>query len=238
MRLLDLTLPSAAENLALDELLLLEAEAGRAGEVLRFWECPHLAVVLGAGGILRDDISEEACASDGVPILRRSSGGGTVLLGPGCLCYSVVLSYKRAPEFNGIHSSYSYILSLVAQSLADLVPGIAPTGISDLAVDGRKVSGNAQQRKRHFLLHHGTLFYTFALSLLTRYLREPVRRPEYRGQRLHVDFVQNLPCSREQLCARLGAVWGAAEESPEYPVDEVARLVQTKYGNRVWNERR
>ena len=50
MRLLDLTLPIAAENLALDEALLLAAEESGAGEVLRLWELPSLAVVLGAGG--------------------------------------------------------------------------------------------------------------------------------------------------------------------------------------------
>src|SRR5947208_11415629 len=98
MRLLDLTLPSAAANLALDEALLLEAEAGRGGEVLRLWEWPAPAVVLGSACVLRDDVDEDACAAGGVPILRRSSGGGTVLLGSGCLCFSLVLAMERTPE--------------------------------------------------------------------------------------------------------------------------------------------
>src|SRR5262245_38971942 len=77
MRLVDLTLPGAAENLALDEALLLEAEAGRGGEVLRFWEWPEPAVVLGSAGVVADDVDDPACTADGVPVLRRSSGGGT-----------------------------------------------------------------------------------------------------------------------------------------------------------------
>src|SRR5258708_37980163 len=97
MQFLDLTLASAVANLALDEALLLEAEAGRGGEVLRLWECPRPAVVLGAGGCLADDVEESACRAGGVPVLRRASGGGTVLLGPGCLCYSLVLAYERSP---------------------------------------------------------------------------------------------------------------------------------------------
>src|SRR5829696_211553 len=110
MQFLDLTLPAAADNLALDEALLLEAEAGRGGEVLRLWEWPSPAVVLGSGCVLRDDVDEETCAADGVPVLRRSSGGGTVLLGRGCLLYSLVLSQDRAPELGTIRSSYAYIL--------------------------------------------------------------------------------------------------------------------------------
>ena len=59
MHFLDLTLPSAAENLALDEALLLEAECGRGGEVLRLWEWPAPAVVLGSACVLRDDVDED-----------------------------------------------------------------------------------------------------------------------------------------------------------------------------------
>jgi len=48
MRYLDLTLPSPAENLALDEALLEEAEAsGRPTETLRLWEPRQPAVVVG-----------------------------------------------------------------------------------------------------------------------------------------------------------------------------------------------
>ena len=45
---LDLTLPTAAENLALDEALLEEAEAGPpTAETLRFWQSPRPIVVVG-----------------------------------------------------------------------------------------------------------------------------------------------------------------------------------------------
>src|SRR5438309_1674831 len=71
MNYFDKTLPTVAENLALDEALLLDAEAG-GPEVLRLWSWPTHAVVLGAGGRLAGDVDEAACKTDGVPILRRS----------------------------------------------------------------------------------------------------------------------------------------------------------------------
>ena len=97
MHFLDVTMSSLAENLALDEALLLAAESGDGGEILRFWEWPAPAVVVGAGGRLADDVDEAACIAEDVPILRRSSGGGTVLLGRGCLLYTLILSYERDP---------------------------------------------------------------------------------------------------------------------------------------------
>src|SRR5437667_5511798 len=193
MRFLDLTLPTATENLALDEALLLEAEAGRGGEVLRLWEWPHYAVVLGAGCVLADDVDEAACRADGVPILRRASGGGTVLLGPGCLVYSLVLAYDSAPGLGEIRASYCHILGRLVDALGPLLPGVACAGTSDLAIAGLKISGNAQQRKRTHLLHHGTLLYAFDVSRMSRYLKSPPRQPEYRAQREHAQFVRNVP---------------------------------------------
>src|SRR5690242_6471927 len=73
MQFFDLILPRLAENIALDEALLLRAEEGDGGEVLRLWTWPNFAVVLGAGGVVADDVNVAACEADGVPIARRSS---------------------------------------------------------------------------------------------------------------------------------------------------------------------
>ena len=63
------------------------------------------------------------------------------------------------------------------------LPGITQAGISDLSLGGRKFSGNAQQRKQTAILHHGTLLYAFDLPSISRYLKQPPRQPEYRGNR-------------------------------------------------------
>jgi lipoate-protein ligase A len=238
MRYLDLTLADAADNLALDEALLLAAESGDGGEVLRVWEYPRPAVVLGAGGRVADDVEDANCAADGVPVLRRSSGGGTVLWGRGCLLFSVVLRYDRSPRLHEIGPSYAYILERVAAALADAVPGVAPAGVSDLAVGGRKCSGNAQQRKRAHLLHHGTLLYDFDLEAVGRYLRAPPRQPEYRAGREHAAFLCNLPLSGDELKRGLRDAWRAVPADDGWPAEMVRALVAEKYGQAKWNRRR
>src|SRR6266487_2062568 len=134
MKYLDLTLPSAAENLALDEALLLQAEAGRRKESLRLWEWPEPAVILGAGCKLAEDVDQWACETDRVPILRRSSGGGTVLLSAGCLCFTLVLNYDRHSASQEIRSSVRYILGRIREKLLSMHPGVELAGISDLAL--------------------------------------------------------------------------------------------------------
>lgn len=238
MEFLDLTLPTIAENLALDEALLLEAEAGRQGEVLRLWESSTHTVVLGAGCRLSEDVDEAACVKDGVPIQRRSSGGGTVLLGPGCLLFSLILRYDRDPALGQINSSYAYILERIGAALTDVLPGIEHAGTSDLAADGRKFSGNSQQRKRTHLLHHGTLLHGFAIERISRYLRTPARQPEYRHGREHGAFVRNLSGTAEDLKRRLRTAWAATEVRTQWPIAVVDQLVHSRYTQPEWVRRR
>jgi lipoate-protein ligase A len=233
---LDLTLGDPASNLALDEALLLEAEAGRAGEVLRVWEWPAPVVVLGAGGRLTEDVDALACVRDAVPILRRSSGGGTVLLGHGCLLYSLILRLDRDPVLSDIRGSYHFILGHVADALA--TSGVTEEGTSDLALYGRKLAGSAQQRKRTHLLHHGTLLYDFDLPLMGRYLRLPERQPEYRARRSHDDFLVNARRTRDELIAGLRTRWRADRPLTTWPASLVSTLCAEKYGRDDWTRRR
>jgi lipoate---protein ligase len=236
MRFLECTLDSPAENLALDEALLLTAEAAPGQEVLRLWEWPAPVVVLGAAGVLTVEVDESACAADNVPVLRRSSGGGTVLLGRGCLLFSLVLAYERAPELAHIGSSYHYILDRICRFL--IVAGLQQAGISDLALGQRKVSGNAQQRKRTHLLHHGTLLYAYDSAQVGRYLRMPARQPAYRQQRAHGEFIANLPLERRAIVERMRQAFGAEEETETWPTELVRQLVDTKNARPEWTMRR
>lgn len=236
MDFLDLTLPTLAENIALDEALLLACEEGSGQPVLRVWQWDRPAVVLGAAGVLADEVYQEACASDHVPIARRSSGGGTVLLGPGCLLYSLVMSYDQAPELTQIGASYRHILNRICTFLA--LPELHPAGTSDLALGDRKVSGNAQQRKRAHLLHHGSLLYSFDAGSAERYLRMPSRQPDYRQHRAHADFLTNLPLDKVELTARLCNAFEAATETADWPSEQVQKLVRSKYGLDEWTRRR
>jgi lipoate---protein ligase len=237
MRYCDITLSTAAANLALDEALLLDAEAG-GPEVLRVWQWPRHAVVLGAGGRWTEDVDADACQRDGVPILRRSSGGGTVLIGPGCLCYSLVLRFDRHSALGDLHASYCHILQTMCDALRPFAPDIACAGISDLAVGGRKVAGNAQQRKRTHLLHHGTLLCGLDVTMLGRYLFYPTKTPEYRAGRAHADFVGNLDADPGAVRRRLRSTWGANERLAAIPEQTVETLMQEKYERWDWQRRR
>lgn len=231
MRCLDLTLSTAAENLALDEALLDEAEAAaEPTETLRLWESPRPLVVVGRSSRIDVEVRIDACRAAGIPVLRRASGGAAVVAGPGCLMYAVVLSYRRRPELRALSRAHRYVLGTLADALAPLAPGVECCGTSDLAIGGRKFSGNSARCRREHFLYHGTLLFDFPLGMIEEYLAMPPRMPDYRAGRPHEGFVANLPVKVQAIRRAIVAAWGAEEPCDDWPRDRTARLVAEKYG--------
>jgi lipoate-protein ligase A len=238
---LPLTLETPAENLALDEALLEAAAAGElAGDVLRIWESLDYFVVLGRSSAVAE-VRPDACAADGVRMLRRPSGGATVVAGPGCLMYAVVLDLEPRPELRNVDLAHRVVLERIAEALAPLAPGIALQGTSDLTLaaaspgePSRKFSGNSLRVKRNALLYHGTILYNFPLQRLGRWLDRPARRPEYRGERDHETFVTNFPADRHALTESLLAAWNAREPLVEWPRQRTQELAVGRYASLDW----
>ncbi len=229
----DISFSSPEENILFDELLLAQAEKGEGGEVLRFWESPKPFIVLGLIGKVDEDINVSEVLKDEVPVLRRFSGGGTVVQGPGCLNYSLVLSKESDPRLNDLTKSYQVIFEKIlrALTLAGISAQFMP--VSDLAMQGslKKFSGNAQHRGRKFILHHGTILYHFDLSIISKYLLFPRQTPEYRAQRSHEHFVTNIPLSGDNIKQVLADSFQVkscqpALSSPEQKL--LAALIQSK----------
>ena len=266
MRLLELTLPTPAENLALDEALLAEAEENFSGalgplhetpsrETLRIWELPKPAVVLGRSSKLADEVNMAACARRRVPILRRPSGGATVVIGPGCLMYSLLLGLESRPMLRSAIEAHRFVLERLGRELrlaidgknlpGNSAGGIAFRGTSDLAFGRplRKFSGNSIRYGRDSLLYHGTILYDFDIGLITSLLPHPPLAPQYRGHRPHDEFLANLPLRADDIRRALIAAWISNQTATDsaaidWPKARVAALVERRYSRVEWNERR
>lgn len=128
------------------------------------------------------------------PVYRRISGGGSVLHTAGNLNYALYLPLETFPELMNVSLSYQRILGGV---IARFPRGVSIQGYSDLNIvsrgEPRKFSGNAQCRKRGWILHHGTLLYDKeAIRRVPWYLRPPPKEPAYRRGRRHSEFMTNV----------------------------------------------
>jgi lipoate-protein ligase A len=192
------------EHLEQEWHLFQQIEAGGAVYLCRTWETTEPVVIVGRSTRADEQVIQKACHEDGVRVLRRFTGGGAVVLGPGCLNYAIGLSLVARPDLMDVAGSFAAILGQIVMELG--TEGLSIDGGTDLVLKGRKVSGNAQRRGRRALLHHGTLLYAFDARLAARYLREPDRKPAYRASRRHTEFIGNLPLSRDSLRTHLETV--------------------------------
>jgi len=181
-------------NLALEEILLgpmLKQEDAQ--PMLRVWTNKQPCVVIGRGEVYEQQVHIEAVAREQIPVIRRISGGGTVLHGPRNLNLSFFLPFNYHPQLKNLKDSYLLILSWVKDALLQSHGlDLQTRGSCDLVYNDRKISGTAQARKRFGLLHHMTLLLDVDYDNLNRYLKEPLKQPDYRQQRSHRDFVIGL----------------------------------------------
>ena len=237
MTLLDLSLPSPAESLALDEVMLDLTETGQGGDTIVFWEPRQVFVVVGYANKVTTEVNVSACEARGIPIFRRCSGGGTVVQMPGGLNYSLILGIHEQGSTRNITAANQYIMEKNRAAIQKLLPASAITvrGHTDLCLGDVKFAGNSQRRRKHFLLFHGTLLLNCDLNLISELLHMPSLQPDYRSGRSHRDFVTNLPLPASDIKAALAKEWNASKKLENPPLEEITRLAQEKYSTREWN---
>ena len=209
-------------GLALDESLCLHLARNKLSMPFqggfRLWSSPY-SVILGRTCKVQEVLSypplfsSEAHAArrykykntpflqGALALCRRLSGGGTVLHGPGNLNYTIFLSLNAYPQMYPLKHSYNVLLNILKDALQAQNIACTLAGLSDLALiekDGtlRKISGNAQFRRRQILVFHGTLITRKEIiSKMKKYLSHPPKEPGYRSGRKHKDFMGYLPPS-------------------------------------------
>lgn len=170
---------TGAENMALDEALLLARRAGRLPPVLRFYSWTGPTLSIGRFQRLRENFDLALCGERGVPIVRRPTGGRAILHHPGEVTYGVIASKGSFPFSQGdggILAVYSQIHgALVAglrrlglrASIREQSPRWPETGAGigcfeqayrhEVFAVGRKVVASAQRRQDDLFLQQGTI---------------------------------------------------------------------------------
>ena len=252
MQFLELSLPTAAENLALDDALLQsleeteidvstdnacpEAEAERS--LLRIWQVDRPCAIVGRSSRVRQEVHWDRVQRDNIPVLRRSSGGASVVIAPGCLLYSLLIDLAAQPNLRPLDAAHRYVTQRMLEAIQPLHPAATRNGTCDLTSGGRKFSGNSLRVGRRGLLYHGTLLLDMDLSLIDRYLQHPPKEPSYREGRSHADFLTNLHVDGDRVVARLREAWQADRPCSAPPLGMVPRWLQTRYQQESWNLQR
>jgi len=147
-------------------------------------------IVIGQSNMAESSVHLDLCASDGVQVMQRPSGGEAVFLSPKMAVISICWIGARLPKSKDL---FAFALDKIMLALSNLgVNGHRHRGISDLAIGEKKILGSAIYRKTAIALFHGVLNLSEQPSRIARYLKHPSREPDYRQSRPHEDFVTSL----------------------------------------------
>ena len=171
---------------------------------------PDRSVVLGISGKPHQLMDVRRALDDGVRVIKRFSGGGTVIVDRDTQFVTLVMNAAAVPD-----------LALFPRQIMEwtgTLYGGRPHGVfadmpgwqlreNDYVIGERKVGGNAQSISKDRWLHHTSFLWDFREETM-KYLTNPAKQPRYRANRSHSDFLAPLKTympDRNALATRIEA---------------------------------
>ena len=163
------------------------------------------AIVMGISGEPEALLNIENVQKNNIPVIKRFSGGGTVIVDENTLFITFIMS----KEDIDIAPFPEPILRWSADLYAGAwnIPRFCLRE-NDYCIGEKKCGGNAQYIKKDRWLHHTSFLWDFSEENMGHLLL-PAKRPKYRLNRSHSDFLTRLKehtASMDQLVEKLGNV--------------------------------
>ncbi|MGQ4875301.1 MAG: lipoate--protein ligase family protein [Promethearchaeia archaeon] len=165
-------------NMALDEAILTAVIEKKSPYTLRFYKWNPSTASIGQNQSLSAEIDLEFAKKNGFQVVRRITGGGAVFHDKDReITYSIVCSIKFLKNLNAVKVLEQF--EIITQGI---VAGLDIYGLKvekgvihcpALFLDGKKFSGNAQVRKKGYLLQHGTILLDLDPELMYSVLKAP-----------------------------------------------------------------
>ena len=147
------------EHLPLEDYLALEAEMVKTiAEPTLFTWIVAPTVIYGRHQLREQEVNEAYCASHGVRVVQRQSGGGCVYADRGNLMVSFVSPSTHSQEV------FDAFLMLLSGALRDLGYDAVTTAHNDVLVAGRKVAGTACYTTPTGTVVHASMLYDVNLT--------------------------------------------------------------------------
>ena len=242
-RIIKLQAHDAFFNMAADEAISDSIAEQNSPPTIRFYRWKPGAVSIGHFQSMNDEVNVEKCDSLGIDYIRRKTGGGAVYHDEnGEITYSVIAPEGMFPK--GILESYRVICGWIIEGLANLGIHAEFAPINDITVLGKKISGNAQTRRKGTLLQHGTILYDLKIETMFSLLKitnEKISDKMIKNVEDRVTRVLNYKqVSQEQL---YDALLEGFTEGKEYEFGEMSAqefeaaksLSEKVYRTREWN---
>ena len=147
-----------------------------------------VSIVMGISGKKEELVDLARTSRDGIPIIKRFSGGGTVIVDESTLFVTFICE-KNLHPFSPFPEP---IMKWTEQIYREAFPHDEfALRENDFVIGEKKVGGNAQYIKKDRWLHHTSFLWDYSEERMS-YLLHPKKTPPYREGRSHNDFLCRL----------------------------------------------
>jgi lipoate---protein ligase len=240
IRTLETGYNSGAWNMALDEVLMNCINCRHNMPILRIYGWHPPTVSIGYFQSMDEEVDIKRCRQIGIDVVRRITGGGAVLH-ESELTYSFVTNvYPK-----NIMESYNLICEPIVMCINKLGFNAKFAPLNDIIVNGKKVSGNAQTRKKDTLLQHGTIILNVNVEKMFSVLKVPsekvkdkmIEDVKGRVRGLNKTFEQVAYNLKESFSEKFGAEI-IVDDLTIKEEESTKKLVKEKYTSDQWNRKK
>ena len=165
-------------NMALDEAILKAVIEKKSPNTLRFYKWDPSTINIGRNQSLSDEVDVKVAKEKGFNIVRRITGGGAVFHDKDReITYSITCPLNFLNNLNAVKvlEQFEIITQGIIHGLNfyGLEPEKGVIHCPALFLDGKKISGNAQIRKKGHILQHGTILLDIDPELMYSVLKTP-----------------------------------------------------------------
>lgn len=241
-RIVDSNMVSPEFSVAADEAILSARNNAFVPNTLHFYIRELPTISLGHNRSVEDSVNLDAVNKLGISIIRRFSGGSAIYTDKGQLIFSLIIDQSLLPS--DIVKSYEMICSAVISGLLELEIDAVFKPVNDIMVDGCKISGSAQLRRKNSILHHGTILVDTDLEPIQMSLKPAKKKNVSQGHvRLTtlsrvLGYVPEMNDVKKAIISGMKKTFGVSliyEKLTDWELYEIERLIREKYGNFEWN---
>jgi lipoate-protein ligase A len=149
-------------NLAMEAYCLENIDVGE--DYFLLWQ-NRPSIIVGKNQCTQQEVNANFVADRSISVARRISGGGAVYHDFGNLNFTFI---SRVDNFDEV--DYKRYVAPVIEALGEMGVHAEVSGRNDVAIDGKKISGNAQRIFKNRIMHHGTLLFDVNLDDLVQAL--------------------------------------------------------------------
>ncbi len=177
-RLLDTGPRTAAENMALERVLLTARERDWTPDTLHFLQFKPHCVLVGYHQNVSLEVEEQYCRDHGLDINRRISGGGCIYMDESQLGWELI-ARKGTPGIPGrLEDMYRLLCEGAVRGFRKLGVDARYRPLNDIEVDGRKISGTGGTEDAQAFIFHGTVLTDFDIDTMLQSIKLPVKKLE------------------------------------------------------------